>query len=422
MIKTLLALLLVSLVSVPLLVGLAGIQSAPLVEPAGRLSHQDIARVKQLVRQHGPRQGQEEEVRVLSLTERDLNLLLAYAAHRSGNTSGRTELRPDGMKVELTIELPRNPLGGYLNITANFLSGGDQIRLQRLRVGELELPGWTLQPLLLGAHRRMLARYDEYRALAESITSHRFHANRVVIRYRLTSTLVGELRDKGKVILLPESDSRRMLAYHKELVGMAKRYGSRSVSLDQVLVPLFRLAAARTDENGDPQAENRALLLTLTIHSLGMNMGRFIDVPAGSHARTLRPSLLGRHDLAQHYLVSAGLAVAAGSGLAGGVGVFKELEDSRGGSGFSFADLLADRAGIRLAQMATATEKRARLLQQRMSGPLSETDFMPEIDDLPEGVMELEFKRRYRDLDSNSYRMIEAEIEQRLSRCSIYSP
>jgi hypothetical protein len=326
------------------------------------------------------------------------------------------------MKVELTIELPRNPLGGYLNITANFLSGGDQIRLQRLRVGELELPGWTLQPLLLGAHRRMLARYDEYRALAESITSHRFHANRVVIRYRLTSTLVGELRDKGKVILLPESDSRRMLAYHKELVGMAKRYGSRSVSLDQVLVPLFRLAAARTDENGDHQAENRALLLTLTIHSLGMNMGRFIDVPAGSHARTLRPSLLGRHDLAQHYLVSAGLAVAAGSGLAGGVGVFKELEDSRGGSGFSFADLLADRAGIRLAQMATATEKRARLLQQRMSGPLSETDFMPEIDDLPEGVMELEFKRRYRDLDSNSYRMIEAEIEQRLSRCSIYSP
>jgi hypothetical protein len=104
------------------------------------------------------------------------------------------------------------------------------------------------------------------------------------------------------------------------------------------------------------------------------------------------------------------------------VGVFKELEDSRGGSGFSFADLLADRAGIRLAEMATETDKRARLLQQRMSGPLAETDFMPEIDNLPEGVMELEFKRRYRDLDSKSYRMIEAEIEQRLSRCRLYSP
>ena len=112
MIRTLLALLLVSLISIPILVGLAGIQSAPLVEPARRLSHQDIARVKQLVGQYGPRHGQEEEVRTLSLTERDLNLLLAYAAHRSGNTSGRTELRRDGIKVELTIELPPSPLGG----------------------------------------------------------------------------------------------------------------------------------------------------------------------------------------------------------------------------------------------------------------------------------------------------------------------
>jgi hypothetical protein len=422
MIKTLLVLLLVSLISMPILVGLAGIQSAPLVEPVRRLSHQDIARVKQLVRQHGLRHGQEQEVRTLSLTERDLNLLLAYAAHRAGNTSGRTDLRADGMKVELTIELPRSPLGGYLNITANFLSSDNQIRLERLRVGELQLPGWMLQPLLLRTHRLMLSRYDEYRVLTEAITSHRFHGNRVIIRYQLNSTLVGDLRDSGKVILLPESDGRRMLAYHQELVGMANRSASSSLSLDQVLAPLFQLAAARTAENGEPQAENRALLLTLTIHSLGMNMGRFIDLPAGSHGRTLRLSLLGRHDLAQHYLVSAGLAVSTGGDLAGAVGVFKELEDSRGGSGFSFADLLADRAGIRLAQMATDTEKRARLLQERMSGPLSETDFMPEINDLPEGVMELEFKRRYRDLDSKRYRIIEAEIEQRLSRCRIYRP
>ena len=98
------------------------------------------------------------------------------------------------------------------------------------------------------------------------------------------------------------------------------------------------------------------------------------------------------------------------------------LDDSRGGSGFSFADLLADRAGIRLAEMATGTDRQARLLQQRMSGPLSESDFMPAIDDLPEGIMELEFKHRYRDPDSENYRMVEAEIEQRLSRCPMYNP
>jgi hypothetical protein len=189
-----------------------------------------------------------------------------------------------------------------------------------------------------------------------------------------------------------------------------------------VLSPLFQLAAARTAESGEPQAENRALLLTLTMHALGKNISRFIDAPLEPPVQLPHLSVLGRHDLVQHYLVSAALTVSAGSGLAGAMGVFKELDDSRGGTGFSFADLLADRAGIRLAEMATGTEQQARLLQQRMGDPLLlETDFMPDIEDLPEGIMELEFKHRYRDLDSENYRIIEDEIEHRLSRCKVYS-
>jgi len=72
--------------------------------------------------------------------------------------------------------------------------------------------------------------------------------------------------------------------------------------------------------------------------------------------------------------------------------------------------------------MATGTDLQARLLQQRMSGLLPEADFMPEIDALPEGIMELEFKQRYRDLDSKNYKLVEDEIERRLSRCKIYRP
>ena len=157
------------------------------------------------------------------------------------------------------------------------------------------------------------------------------------------------------------------------------------------------------------------------MYALGMNISRFIDVPLEPPIHSLQLSVLGRNDLVQHYLVSAALTVSAGSGLAGAMGVFKELDDSRGGSGFSFADLLADRAGIRLAEMATGTKQQARLLQKRMGGPLLlESDFMPNIEDLPEGIMELEFKHRYQDPDSENYRIIEDEIEYRLSHCKVY--
>ena len=68
-------------------------------------------------------------------------------------------------------------------------------------------------------------------------------------------------------------------------------------------------------------------------------------------ARTTRVPLLGnptmrqRHNSAQHFAVSAALAVLFGSGNAEAAGIGKEMSDARsGGSGFSFADYLADLA------------------------------------------------------------------------------
>ena len=131
-------------------------------------------------------------------------------------------------------------------------------------------------------------------------------------------------------------------------------------------------------------------------------------------------TLIKRHDLAQHFLVSAAIAVSAGSGLANLVGLFKEMDDSRGGSGFSFADLIADRAGVKLGEIAIASSNQAILLQRQMQKPVHEFDFMPRVDQLPEGIMELEFKRKYRDLDSATYRIVNTEIEHRIAACLIY--
>lgn len=423
MTKVLLALFAVSLLSILVLVAVSGIESTPLVEPARRMSHQDIARIKKLLRQHDPRRLKKQEFRTLLLTERDLNLLLEYAAPHTLNASSRVDLRPGGMKVQLTVELPDSPPGGYLNIAADFSAADGAIHIKRLTLGKLPLPVWLLEPLLLQGHRVMLARSDEYRTAAEAVRSYRFHNDRLVVEYQLDPNTIERLQQRGKVFLFPESETHRMLAYHEELARISGRNASHRLSLSKVLPPLFQLAAERTLVSGEPQAENRALLLMLTMHALRINISRMINVPTGQPVRSLQLSVLGRHDLVQHYLVSAALAVSAGSGLAGAMGVFKELDDSRGGTGFSFADLLADRAGIRLAEMATGTEQQARLVQQRMGDPLLlETDFMPDAGDLPEGIMELEFKHRYRDLDSTAYRLIEAEIERRLSVCKVYRP
>jgi hypothetical protein len=62
-----------------------------------------------------------------------------------------------------------------------------------------------------------------------------------------------------------------------------------------------------------------------------------------------KPTMHSRHDLLQHFVVSCALTALSGPQIAEAAGLLKEMSDAKGGSGFSFADLAADLAGISLA-------------------------------------------------------------------------
>jgi len=106
-----------------------------------------------------------------------------------------------------------------------------------------------------------------------------------------------------------------------------------------------------------------------------------------------KPSLRGRNDLHLHFAVSAALAALAGPGPAEAAGVAKEVADRRpGGTGFSFADLLADLAGIRFADWVKADPK-ARL--ERLAKEFRGSDFCPDPSKEPEGLGEEAFAKEY---------------------------
>lgn len=421
-IKSLLTLLLLALFTVPVLLAVAGIETAPLVQPGKSLSHEDVQRIKALLKQHDPRRLKQEEVRTLKLSERDLNLLLNYLVAATLDINSRVELYPASVGVSLTYRLPAKYSGNYLNMSASIIPTADSLRVTALEVGRLTIPAWLLNPVLQFLHAYLLEKFDEYDELIQAIGDIDVNEGQLVVVYQWQPETAADLKSRGYGLLFSVADRARVLAYYTELKRMEGKLGGRRISLDEVLPPMFQLAGWRADEQGDLQAENRAMLLTLAMYVLGIDVGRYVDAPVESQHLRMFLTILGRHDLAQHFTVSAALTVSAGSGLASAIGLFKELDDSRDGTGFSFDDLLADRAGVRLAELATGNEQQARLLQQRMSGELSEPDFMPPIDNLPPAIMELEFKRKYRDLDSEKYRMVDDEIEKRISHCRVYQP
>ena len=96
------------------------------------------------------------------------------------------------------------------------------------------------------------------------------------------------------------------------------------------------------------------------------------------------------------------------------------MKDSEGPSGFSFTDIGADRAGVRFAKQSIASPASARAMQRALARPIEEAQFFPQVRDLPEGLSEAEFRRRYGDINSVEYQRMIAEIDRRIVAIPLY--
>lgn len=106
------------------------------------------------------------------------------------------------------------------------------------------------------------------------------------------------------------------------------------------------------------------------------------------------PPMHARHDLCQHFVVSAALTAVGGARAAEAAGLLKELLDADpGGSGFSFADLAADLSGIALAQ--ALIDKPARLAGLSRRCLIADVCVAPK--GLVEGLSLKELERRFGD-------------------------
>jgi hypothetical protein len=124
-------------------------------------------------------------------------------------------------------------------------------------------------------------------------------------------------------------------------------------------------------------------------------------------------SLHGRRDFAEHFVISAALAVNGGSRLANAIGLIKEEEDADKGSGFSFTDLAANRAGVKLGERATGDA--AAQVQQRLAAARHDADLLPDFRDLPEFMPQAEFDRRFGPIGSPRYQTLIDRIDARLA-------
>lgn len=159
------------------------------------------------------------------------------------------------------------------------------------------------------------------------------------------------------------------------------------------LTEFYVRRAAQAAESLSAEVGPTALLLALGIglddatELLNQPKARsFVGSIESPGERTVRmvllgePTMRGRRDLARHFALSAYLTTVLGSRDSEALGLRKELADVRRGSGLSFADLAANRAGSEFA--GGVMEKKFSL--PMLASGFAVADYMPPVEGLPE--------------------------------------
>ncbi|QDV74637.1 M12 family metallo-peptidase [Botrimarina mediterranea] len=132
-----------------------------------------------------------------------------------------------------------------------------------------------------------------------------------------------------------------------------------------------------------------------------------------------KPTARGREDLVKHFFVSAAMTALLGEKEAYLWGFGKELADAtrEGGSGFSFADLAADRAGVRFAKGVLAGNPPT----AGLATSFRIDNYLPAIDGLPEGLPLNDVVKTYGGQGDPRFNAQIEEIDRRIEALPAYS-
>ncbi len=396
------------------------LQENPLVTQRHTLNATEISRVKSFINKNNPSYFKNNRKRTTTISEQDINLLTRYFLNKlDDNARARTKFFTSTLYLTGTLKLPANPFGNYLNISAEIVQQGESIIIKSLEIGDITIPHFMSDLLLITIHRELLKQVPEYHIAINSITGFQFNRQQLSISYIWRDEVVRQFKNRIATSLISKNLKTRLFIYTQQLKIITQSIHQPRPSLTELLKPMFSFAIKRSKDN-NPVEENRALFIVLGAYMINKNIPQILGDPSIGRLKNKTFYLLKRKDLSQHLLVSAALTALSDSTLAQSIGLEKEIKDSDGGSGFSFSDLAADRAGVTLANTALSSERQAHLLQLALSKTNYESDFMPNIDNLSDGLRGIDFRMIYLNTNSASYKQVIAVIDRRISACNIY--
>lgn len=380
---------------------------SPTVEQSVRPTARDIAAAREAWHQLREARGSGSAVRV-RIDNRMIRGLSALASDATGLARFDGQVRQGVLSGRASVALPA---GLWVNASGTVTGQHDGFPAFRLKVGRVAFPmaagRWAADfgRLVLRLRGATLPPLDE-----------------VVRQFRVDQTdVVAQVALPEASGMVTELVSARSAPLNEPLVSdiycaMAADQRDEPVSeLSQMTRRLFDPARGRPSDE-----RTRATFVALSflvVRSKAEILAPRAAAMSKDCTRPFRTLLLqGRDDLAKHWALSAALAAVLGEETTDSLGEWKELNDSlEDGSGFSFVDIAADRAGARTALRALDPATADRTLRELARA--TEDGLLPSaLLNGPEGLSEASFVDRYGSLDRERYRRAIGAIDRELAR------
>ena len=415
------------LLSLPLLVLFVVLENEPRYPLSSKLDQEQLASIQEILIKHDPRLLANTNTQVITLDEAESNAILVYFSQMINgydidwltDNSIAIELNPGTATLKGAVVFKPNAFGRHLNFEAQLAETAEGFEIQEFRIADYRMPDFILRPLLAYS-LDLLTRNSNYQlvdSVLSSVGQVTFEDHYLSLVVNWESSNLAEIREQARRLLVDRQTSERLLAYQGQLLQVIQAIpaNNRSVSLNDLLGPLFTFALR---DNDNPGEENRAIFLVLSCYLLDeLDLEDLLgsSVTANELPRQLRITLESRDDLPRHLIASAAIAAYGDDDLANILSIFKEVQDSRTSSGFSFSDITANLIGTRLGRLSMQDADTAEQLQQFFAQVSDERDYIPLLG-RPDGISEAEFLSAYGNRNSEAYRLrineIEASIEQ----------
>lgn len=406
--------------------------SSSIVSEAGLLNASSSEQAKAIAIRLRDKLRSTSTLEEFSATQDEINGLVQLAMRGIPRLAGRINVTPWGLESGFSLHVPENPFGDYFNVRVGLLPSSHGLELAHASIGSVHFSGTTTL-LLFRFFLDLVLSGKQGTMFIDAIESVAMHGREVSVIFRPIPDLRERLslsKERFKAVrddlaLLGDPDVVRL--YYAKLCEIDDLHvGDFQASMAWYMAPVFALAKERAQGGNNVVLENRAALLALGIF---LGDGRIETLVGSIRSARLEDCennpryvvLANRRDLRLHFVISAVLKVISDSGMSSAVGEFKELLDAgRGGSGFSFADLAADMAGVKLAERLLDSGDDGWRTQIVLAETTDETVFFPFIGDLPEGLSRKQFEFEYGDLKDPRYQLMAREIEHRLAILPLY--